>query len=174
MADRPDTIVLKRDRDLEGRRHEIWIRRGLFTLLPIVVVLAVLNVFGHRPIGSTKSASAATLNVYAPMRVRGGVLFEARFHVTAQSELEKAALVLGPGWLESMTINTIEPAPVEEASDDGNLRLELGHIAAGKSYLLFMQFQVNPTNVGHRSTPVRLLDGDTQLLSIDRSITIFP
>jgi uncharacterized membrane protein YcaP (DUF421 family) len=27
VADIPDTIVLKRDRDLEGRRNEIWVRR---------------------------------------------------------------------------------------------------------------------------------------------------
>jgi hypothetical protein len=40
MADVPDTIVLKRDRDLEGRKHEIWIRRGLFALLPLLSLVA--------------------------------------------------------------------------------------------------------------------------------------
>jgi hypothetical protein len=81
---------------------------------------------------------------------------------------------LGPGWLERMTVNTIEPSPVSEASKNGSLTLELGHIPAGGSHLLFMQFQTNPTNVGHRSAPVTLLDGDEEILHIDRSITIFP
>ena len=62
-----------------------------------------------------------------------------------------AVLKLDPGWAEGMSINEIEPSPVNEASDNGRLSLELGHIPAGKSFLLFMQFQVNPTNVAwHR------------------------
>jgi hypothetical protein len=34
MSDIPDTIVLKRDRDLVGRRNEIWVRLGLFGSWP--------------------------------------------------------------------------------------------------------------------------------------------
>jgi hypothetical protein len=88
--------------------------------------------------------------------------------------LKKATLVLDPGWVEGITINTIEPSPVGEASRDGKLVLELGHIPAGKTYLLFVQEQVNPTNVGHRSQDVALYDGDTFLTSIDREVTVFP
>jgi hypothetical protein len=174
MADIPNGVVLTRDRDLSGRGYEIWIRRGLFALLPTIVILALLNVFGQRPVVRTESASAATLKLFAPPRVRSGLLYEARFRVTAHRDLKSATLVLGPGWLESMTVNTIEPSPVNESSQNGRLSLELGHIPAGGSHLLFMQFQTNPTNVGHRSAPVTLLDGDEELLHIDRSITIFP
>jgi hypothetical protein len=173
-AEVPDGIVLKRDRDLDGRANEIWIRRGLFALLPLISVLALLNVFGQRPTTRMASAGAATLEVHAPPRVRGGLIYQARFRIRAESELQKATLVLGPGWLESMTVNTIEPAPVGEASDDGKLSLELGHIPAGSSYVLFMEFQTNPTNVGRRSAPVTLLDGDEQLVQLDRTVTIFP
>jgi hypothetical protein len=89
-------------------------------------------------------------------------------------ELEKAILVLSPGWLESMTVNTIEPAPVEEGSADGKLSLELGHVPAGKSSVLFMSFQVNPTNVGRRPNTVWLYDGERLLLTVHRTITVFP
>jgi len=82
--------------------------------------------------------------------------------------------VLHSGWAEGHTINTIEPSPIGEASRDGKLVLELGHIPAGQTHLLFMQLQVNPTNVGRRSQDVALYDGDTLLTSIDRTITIFP
>ena len=174
MADIPDGVVLNRDRDLAGRGYEIWIRRGLFLLLPVVALLALLNLFGQAP-ATTKAASpAATLKLYAPARVRSGLLYEARFRVTAHQDLKSATLVLEPGWLESMTLNTIEPSPVNESSKNGRLSLELGHIPAGGSYLLFLQFQTNPTNVGHRSADVTLLDGEQELLHIDRSITIFP
>jgi hypothetical protein len=52
--------------------------------------------------------------------------------------------------------------------------LQLGHIPAGSSYIEFIEFQVNPTNVGHRSQDVELDDGNTFLLKIHRTITIFP
>ncbi|NUR77543.1 MAG: hypothetical protein HOQ28_14820 [Thermoleophilia bacterium] len=174
MATIPDTIVLKRDRDLDGRQNDIWVRRGLFALLCVVPVLALLNLFGQRPSTSSAAVGAAHLEVYAPTRVRGGVLFEARFNVTAQHDLQKAILVLDAGWLEGMTINGVEPQPVAEASADGRLSLDLGHIPAGKKYLLFMQFQVNPTNVGHRNQTVQLYDGDRKLAEVRRTITVFP
>jgi hypothetical protein len=174
VAEIPDTIVLKRDRDLDGRAWQAWLRRGLFSLLPIVSVLALLNVFGQRPATSTAEAQAATLKMYAPRRVRSGVLYGARFTITARRELQNATLLLDPGWLEGITVNTIEPSPVGEASADGRLSLELGRIPAGEIYRLFMHFQVNPTNVGNRSQAVTLYDDEEKLLEIDRSITVFP
>jgi hypothetical protein len=170
----PDGVILERDRDLVGRAWQIWLRRGLFALLPLVSILALVNLFGQRPSSETVSSAAASLELYAPERVRSGLLWQARFHVTAREELRKATLVLHPGWLEGMTVNTIEPSPVNEASANGRLSLELGHIPAGQSFLLFMDFQVNPTNVGHRPQTVELFDGDKKLLELDRSITIFP
>jgi hypothetical protein len=174
VADAPDKIVLKEHRDLEGRDKELWIRRGLFALFPLVGVLALLNVFGQRPGTSTAAAPEATLKLYAPARVRSGLLFQARFTITAKQDVKDAMLVLDPGWAESMTINTIEPSPVGEASKDGNLSFDLGHIPAGQKYRLFMEFQVNPTNVGRRSADVALFDGETKLATIDRTISIWP
>ena len=97
--------------------------------------------------------------------MRSGLLFEARFRVTARQDLAKATLVLDPGWLEGMQANTIEPSPIGEGSEDGKLVLQLGHVAAGHSFLLFMQFQVDPTNVGRRSQGVALYDGQRRLVS---------
>jgi hypothetical protein len=174
VADIPDRIVVKRDRELEGRQGQLWVRRLLFALLCVVPVLALLNVFGQRPSGSDAAASAASLNVYAPSRVRGGLIFQARFHVTAHQDLRNATLVLSSGWLEGMTVNTIEPSPTSEASKNGNLSLVLGHIPAGRTFLLFMQFQVDPINVGHRAQDVALYDGNRKLLELHRTITIFP
>jgi hypothetical protein len=174
VAGVPDTIVLKRDRDLEGRLWHIWVRRGLLVLLGIVPLLALFNVFGQRPSTHSVSASAAKLELYAPTSVRGGVIYMARFTIHAREDIKEATLVLDRGWAESFTINTIEPSPVGEASQDGRLSFDLGHIPAGQEYVLFMHFQVNPTNVGTHSQDVELDDGDRQLLSLDRSMTVFP
>ena len=175
MVEKPDGIVLRRHRDLDGRHHERWIRRALFALVLLVPALAVFNVFGSRPAGATRTAPEARLQLYAPDRVRGGLLFEARFHIDALRELEDARLVLDPGWAEGFSINTIEPSPVGEASANGRLALDLGHVPQGQTHLLFMQFQVNPTNVGwKRDATVDLYDGDRRLLVIDHTFTVYP
>jgi hypothetical protein len=175
MADVPDAIVLKRDRDLEGRRHDIWVRRGLMSLVAAIPVIALFNVFGQRPDTHTLVGPAASMKIYAPSKLRGGLLYEARFHITARQDIKDAYLVLGPGWAEGMSINTIEPSPVSEASNSGRLSLELGHIGVGKSFILFMQFQVNPTNVAFgRKQTVWLNDGTDHLLTFSRSLTVFP
>lgn len=73
-----------------------------------------------------------------------------------------------------MHINTIEPAPTEEASRDGDLALSYGPLAAGDAFVVYTQFQVNPTNVGRRSADVELYDGDVLLARVGRTITVFP
>jgi hypothetical protein len=173
MASPPAFLTLRRNRDQVGRR-EVQIRRALVALVSLLLLAGLLNVFGQRPDTSTAATPAASLKVYAASRVRGGLYFEARFTVDARRDLKAATLVLDPGWVEGITINTIEPSPIGEASRDGKLVLTLGHIPAGTSYILFLQLQVNPTNVGRRSQDVALYDGDTLLTSIDRTVTIFP
>ena len=173
MAETPDFLTLRRNRDNAGVR-EAPLRRTLVALIALLCLAGLLNVFGQRPETSRAAASAASLKVYAPTRVRGGLYFEARFTIHARQDLKNATLVLDPGWAEGITINTVEPSPVGEASRNGDLVFELGHIPAGKKYLFFLQLQVNPTNVGHRSQDVALYDEDTFLASVERTITVFP
>ena len=130
--------------------------------------------FGQRPETDIASADGVELELYSPERVRSGLFFMSRFTIRAEREIESATLVLDPGWLEGITLNTVEPAPVGEANRDGRLALELGRIRAGTEYVFFLHFQVNPTNVGRRPQDVELTDGETSLLTIDRAVTVFP
>ena len=174
MARIPDTIVLRRDRDLGPRQNDIWVRRGLFGLICVVPVLALLNVFGQRPETSTGAAAAAQFSVSAPSRVRGGLLYQARFNITATKKLDQAELVLARGWIHHLTINTMAPSPTSETSQDGKLGLDLGPIAAGQTYVLFIDYQVNPTNVGRQDQTVTLYDGNRALVTLHRTLTVFP
>jgi hypothetical protein len=175
VVDVPDTLVLKRHRDFVGRRYKLWPRWTILGLIVAFLVLGLLNVFGQRPVTVTATTPAAKLTVYAPTKLRGGLLFSARFHITAHRALKDALLVLDPGWAEGMAINTIEPSPLGQGSRNGRLTLQLGHVPAGESYVLFMEFQVNPTNIAwHRPQNVELDDGDTKVLTIKRDITIYP
>ena len=174
MARIPDTVLLRRDRDLGPRQNDIWIRRGLFGLVCVVPVLALLNVFGQRPETSTGAAAAAQLSVSAPSRVRGGLLYQVRFNITARKKLDQAELVLARGWIHGLTINTMAPSPTSETSRDGKLGLDLGPISAGQTYVLFIDYQVNPTNVGRQDQTVTLYDGNRALVTLHRTLTVFP
>jgi len=73
-----------------------------------------------------------------------------------------------------MTLNTLEPAPTDETSVNGALRLAFGQIPAGRRFDVFLQYQVNPTAVGERKQWVDLLDGESTVASIKRGLFIFP
>src|SRR5262245_63798333 len=174
MANPPEGIVLRRHRDLEGRRHQVWVRRSVLALIALVPILGLVNFFGQSPSDTEAAGPSATLSLSAPERLRGGLLFQAHFTIRAHSELEAAALILHPDWLEGVTLNTLEPSPAEETSVNGALRLEFGHIRAGQRFDVFLEYQVNPTAVGKRKQWVDLVDGQTTVASIRRSLFIFP
>jgi hypothetical protein len=175
VTDIPDLLVLKKHRDFADKKHHLLMRRVVLGLIALFALLGLANVFGQHPKTVVASSSRARLTLYAPNHLRGGLLYSARFRITARSNLKKATLVLDPGWAEGMSINTVEPSPLGEGSKDGRLTFQLGHIPAGQSYLLFMQFQVNPTNLAwHRRANVELDDGNARLLVLHRSIDIYP
>jgi hypothetical protein len=170
----PESLEVHRHLELEGRASEIHMRRTLLGLLALVPLLALLGLFGQRPTTSSAASGAAALRVYSPTRVRGGLLFTTRIGVEAKRELRDAAIVLDPGWFEGMQVNSVTPAPVTERSDAGRAVLGLGTIPAGGSSVTFIQFQVDPTNVGRRSQNVELWEQGREVLRISRSISVFP
>jgi hypothetical protein len=170
----PTSIDLGQHRDLEGRSHEAWIRRAVLFLLLVAPVLGLLNFFGQSPGSSTVGSGVATLNVLSPTRLRSGLLYQARFQIIAHQNIKNAILELDPDWLEGMTINTIEPTPSSQLSRHGRLALYLGPISTGSKWNEYLEFQVNPTTVGHRNGTVILYDGKRRLLSLTRSATVFP
>jgi hypothetical protein len=174
MADVPHRLTLKRHRDLSGRESRPYVRWLILTLLAAFCLLGLANVFGQRPATDIVAADGVELEVYSPERLRSGLFFMSRFTIRAGRELESATLVLDPGWLEGITLNTLEPAPVGEANRDGKLALDLGRVRAGTEHVFFLHFQVNPTEIGSRPQDVALYDGDTPLLHVDRTVTIFP
>jgi hypothetical protein len=173
VADTPQFLTLKANRD-RAEHVELAFRRVFFTLILLALLAGLLNVFGQRPTTSHAATSVADLEVFAPEDLRGGLYYEGRITVEAKEDIDKVTLVLDGGWTEQMQINTIAPGPVGEASRDGRLALDYGHLGAGRKLVVYLQFQVNPTNVGRRSQDVELYD-DTELLTeVDRTVTVYP
>lgn len=173
MTGIPDHLDLERHRDSPAV-GDLVARWAVLGLIAALAIAALLSVFGQTGRRTAVTAPAADLQVSAPTRVRGGLFFQGRFTVSARQGFENATLVLAPGWLEGMSVNTIEPSPLEQASRDGDLALSFGPLGTGDRLIVYMQFQVNPTNVGRRDADVSLYDGDELIATDDRTITIFP
>jgi hypothetical protein len=177
--DDPDTPVLQglsRDRHVElaGRGHGPWWRRIGVGLLLAVAVLALANGFGQASSTTSTVAPAATLTVQTPARIRGGLLYQSRFDVVAHGTLTQPKLVLGSGWNDGLTINTLEPQPTSETSRDGKLVLIFDGMQPGDTLTFWVDYQVNPTHVGRTAQDVELDDGNTVLARLHRTLTVFP
>jgi len=174
VASSPDQLTLARHRDLRGREHRPYLRWLILTLLAFLCLLGLMNTFGQRPDTATGATEGVELEVYSPEQLRSGLFFMSRFTIRAEREIEAATLVLDPGWLEGITLNTLVPSPVGEANRDGKIAFDLGRVRAGTEHVFFLHFQVNPTEIGRRSQDVELHDGETSLLAIDRTVTVYP
>jgi hypothetical protein len=175
MASRlPDGLTLERNRDLLGRSGHVWYRRALLSVVALLPVLALLNVFGQRPTTTSAHALGADLVVTAPARLRSGLIFQVRVEVTAHREIGNLQLVFDRGWWESMSVNSLEPNPSNQSSQNGRVVLSYNKLASGHSLIVWLYFQVNPTNVGKRREDVELDDGSTAIAHVHRSLTIFP
>jgi hypothetical protein len=169
----PDFISLEAHRD-HGHPVERWIRWVFVGALGSLALVALLGVFGQRPSSVAAVTPDATLRVRAPDAMRGGLLFQGRFEVVATKPLRRPTLVLGAGWFDNLTINTIVPEPVRATSVERGLALEYAPLPAGRRLTVYFQFQVEPTTVGRRRQDVVLRDGRRELTAVRRTVTVFP
>jgi hypothetical protein len=174
MAELHGHLSRKRDLELSGRDHQVWARRACILVALAIPIVALFNVFGQRSMISEARGPEATLTVKAPDRLRGGLIFEGRFEIQAKTRLQRPRLVLGPGWTEGMTVNTMVPQPKAERSAGGVLTYVFDPIPAGERFTFWTQYQVNPVNVGRRSQDATLYDGTRRLAAVHREVTIFP
>lgn len=174
MADAPQTLTLKTNRDRRNWWQSPWLRRVLLVVPSALVLLALLNVFGQRMVTTRATSPEATLSVAAPEHARSGVIYAARFRVTALHNVKKATLVLDSGWADGYTVNGQAPQPISQGSSDGRLVYGFGHIPAGHTLSFWLSVQVNPTTVGEHHQSVALYDGQKLLATVRRSVFVFP
>jgi len=169
----PD-IFAELDEQPRSLSRGVWARRAVLAVFAVVAALALLNRFGQRPAETTVRVPAGTMTLSAPRTVRGGLFFQSRLDIRAVRPIEHPRVVLAPGWLEGMQVNSIEPAAVGETSRNGRLVLSYDSLDAGDLLRVWMQFEVNPTNVGHRSYAVELDDAERPLARLSADITVWP
>ena len=144
------------------------------SLLAVIPLLALLDVFGQRPTSTTAAAPRARMELSAPDAVRGGLFFQSRIEIHALDRIAHPRLVLDEGWLEGMQVNSIEPAPGDEESRDGRLVLSYTTLEPGDVLKVWLQFEVNPTSVGRRAYGLALDDDQRPVARIAHTLNVFP
>jgi hypothetical protein len=155
-------------------RIGLWTRRVVIALFCVLAVLGLLDVFGQAPSSTSAASPVATMKLTAPDVLRGGLFFQSKLEIHADRAIAFPRIVLDDGWVEGMQFNSTEPAPASEASRDGRVVFTYDKLDAGDVLRIWLQFQVNPTNIGRRDYGVELDDAATRLVRVDRSITVLP
>jgi len=144
--------------DRAGQNRGLWARRVMIALFCVIAALALADRFGQRTTESQAAGPAARMTLEAPEVVRGGLFFQSRIEIHALREIRYPHLVLDDGWVEGMQVNSIEPQPASELSRDGRVVLAYDKLAPGDVLRVWFQFEVDPTNTGHRSYGIELDD----------------
>ena len=144
-------------------------------ILVVFVLLAAADVFGQRPSSAAASGPAAGLVVSTPSAVRGGLIFQTRVDVAARRRIEHPTLVLGGGWLDGMTLNSVQPGPESQASRGEGVTLAYPALGAGDRMTVWLEWSANPTNVAwNRPEQISLDNGGSPLVALTRHVTVFP
>lgn len=171
----PGALDHSRDSDLVGRHVDPWVRRAILALLSLLVVAALLNIFGQQPVRESATGGGAALSLEAPTGLRGGLIFQTRIEIEAsEGAIAQPTLLLSDGWFDSVTLNAISPEPTEQQGEAGGVAWQFGPLAAGESFTVWAEWQVNPSRIGNGNHDLELRDGDRPLTSIDHTIRFFP
>lgn len=148
-----------RTRDLRGRRHHPWVRRVVLVLMTVLVVVALTGRFGQSERVLSVSRPDAEIRLRVPTALRGGLLWRAKITVTARTRIVDPELILGPGYVAGMQLNTIAPNATDEDSRGDSLALTYPTLDAGDKLTVYLQLQVDPTTSGRQDLSVSL-DGE--------------
>lgn len=171
---------LGRVRDLEGRRGHAWYRRIALAVMAAIVVAALAGVFGQTQSSRAADGPAASLRVQMPKTVRGGLMVPVRIAVRAKQKIIAPTLVLGPGFIEGMQLNSLEPAATSEASRppnaDGDAAFALTYptLEAGDTLTVYVQLQVDPTTIGRQDVSVGLEGGNARPVRSPATLRVLP
>jgi hypothetical protein len=172
MTTRPPQGIEERHRQpLAGwRRHASPLSIIAFGT---VVVLGLSGLLGHER-DWVASNGATRLEVHAPEIIRNGEFLEMRVSVESDGVIGELGIGVSQALWEDFTVNTVLPAPTEERSAGGEFRFRFGPLAAGATFLLKIDLQVNPDIVGGNDGVVTVYDGDRVLTQVGVSITVLP
>lgn len=170
-------LDLERVRDLRGRTHHPWVRRGIVTVMAVVVLVALTGSLGQPEHLTTVRTAVARVDLRSPSTLRGGLLWPARITIRTRQRLVEPQLILGAGYVRGMQLNTIEPAPADESGRGRSIALTYATLQPGQQLTVYLQLQVNPDTIGRQDLSVVLQGGGDRPpppVRLEASATVLP
>jgi hypothetical protein len=146
----------------------------MLALLAVGVLLAATGAIGQPTKTLAVDGAGARLQLEAPGVLRGGLMWRARIVVRGDLDLKHPRLILGPGFVHGMQLNTIEPSPASEAGRGPRVVLSYPELKAGDELVVYLQLQVNPTTVGSQDTSVELDDATELVARVAHTTRVLP
>jgi hypothetical protein len=167
-------IDLERMRDLRGRHRHPWIRRAMLTAMLAGVAIAAAGAIGQPTRTVVAAGGGARLEVEVPDVLRGGLMWRTRISLATDLDIAHPRLILGPGFVHGMQLNTVEPSPQSEASRGPRIVLSYPALKAGDELVVYLQLQVNPTTVGRQDMSVEFDDATVQVARVAHTTRVLP
>ena len=167
----PDGIGEEHARPPEGwRQHASPLALVVFGL---VIALGLTGLLG-REAEWRAEANGVRLAVHSSEIIRNGEFFEMRISVEADEPIGELVVGVDEELWKDMTVNTMIPGAVEEASADGEFRFTFAELEAATRFILKVDIQVNPDIVAGNDGTVTVYDGEAPLATTDVNITVLP
>jgi hypothetical protein len=144
-------------------------------VLGSLMAAAALGAFGGEGLDTTAvDGAGARLVVEAPDTLRNGEFYEMRVYVTPSRPVGDLVLSVDAGLWRQTTQNSMLPAAAEEGFEDGAFHFSYGAAEAGRTILVKMDFQLNPSLLGDVAGRIRVLDGSQDLAALPLEIEVRP
>lgn len=132
----------------------------MLVAMAALVVVALTGRFGQTERTLTSPPHPdAEIELRLPTALRGGLMWRAKITVTARRRIVDPELILAPGYVAGMQLNTVAPAATDEDSRGDSLALTYATLDAGEKLTVHLQLQVDPTTAGRQDLSVSL-DGE--------------
>ena len=153
---------------------------GIPRFVPLLILGAIaafgLSGYGGGGGGKTLSIENAEVrvSVTSPSVVRSGEFFERIVDVQAIQAIGELSVSIDRVLLQDITINSAIPEGGEESFEDGQYRLTIGPLDAGKVAHLQMELQANSDAAGRQQGDIVFHDGASEIGRLPLSTTILP
>ena len=146
-----------------------------FLVLAAILAGALVGLAGGQPNPVSRAAlDGASLSVRTPLLIRNGEFFETVIEVQADRPLADATLAVSADMWRDMTINTMIPAPADEAFKSGSYHFAYGPLAAGDTLRVKIDGQINPPLFAGTRGTIALYDGDDMMGRRPLRIRVLP
>lgn len=158
--------------------ERLWHRHASplsLVLLGAIVLAALLGFAGGTPAPvRTARFAAATLTVKAPALIRNGEFVETRIVVEANTAIAQPVIGVDAAYWRDITVNTMMPAPADEAFAGGMFRFNYGALEPGDKLEIKIDGQINPSLFQGTRGRVALFDGDRLIGSQRLELRVLP